>query len=88
MVASAGQDTRGMQNQNFGTLAVTAEHGRTVGWQFIKEPDFSIEHPDSAALVINESAAKYIGIENPIGETVSWEWWREAGPLFNTRSLA
>jgi hypothetical protein len=69
------------QDQNFGTLAVTAEHGRTIGWQFTRGRDFSIDHPeDSAALVINESAAKYMGFENPVGEEVSWEWWRGGRP--------
>lgn len=69
------------QNQNFGTLAVTAEHGRTIGWQFIQGRDFSIDLPeDSSSLVINESAAKIMGFDNPVGETVSWEWWRGGRP--------
>ena len=33
-----------------------------------------------SALVINESAAKYMGFENPVGEEVSWEWWRGGRP--------
>ncbi|HMG92414.1 MAG TPA: FtsX-like permease family protein [Chryseolinea sp.] len=70
----AGQEPD--QDQNFGTLAVTAEHGKTIGWQFIKGRDFSGEHAsDSMGMVINETAAKFIGIENPIGESVTWEFW-------------
>ena len=69
------------QNQNFETLPVTAEHGRTIGWQFVQGRDFSIDHTeDSSALVINESAARQMGFENPIGEEVSWEWWRGGRP--------
>ncbi len=76
------------QNQNFGTLAVTAEHGRTIGWQFIKGRDFSIDHPeDSSSLVINESAAKHMGFENPIGEAVSWEWWHGGRPLLHYKII-
>jgi putative ABC transport system permease protein len=74
-------------NQNFGTLAVTAEHGRTVGWQFVQGRDFSIESPDSTALVINESAAKYMGFENPVGEEVSWEWWHGGRPLLHYKII-
>jgi putative ABC transport system permease protein len=63
-------------HQNFGTLAVTAEHGKTLGWQFIQGRDFTSEHAsDSMGMVINESAAKYMGFKNPVGESVSWEWW-------------
>ncbi|WP_317170074.1 FtsX-like permease family protein [Rhodocytophaga rosea] len=64
-------------DDSFGTLAVTSDHGKTVGWQFIAGRDFSRELAgDSSGMVINESAARYMGLENPVGETVSWKWWR------------
>ncbi|MGZ5191483.1 MAG: ABC transporter permease, partial [Flavisolibacter sp.] len=63
------------KEESFGTLAVTHEHGKTVGWQFIAGRDFlRANASDSDAVVINESAAKYIGLQNPIGETISWKW--------------
>ena len=63
------------QDESFGTLAVTHEHGQTIGWQFIKGRDFSRSFAsDSNGVVINESAAKYIGLENPVGETITWKW--------------
>lgn len=63
------------KKESFGTLAVTHEHGRTVGWQFIAGRDFSKDYTsDSAGVVINETAAKYIGLENPVGETITWKW--------------
>jgi len=69
------------QKQNFGTLAVTAEHGRTIGWQFIQGRDFSREiASDSAGMVINESAARVMGFQNPVGESVTWEWWKGGVP--------
>lgn len=77
-----------LHEQNFGTLAVTAEHGRTVGWQFVKGRDFYIDHPeDSSAMVINESAARVLGFDNPLGEAVSWEWWHGGRPLLNYKII-
>jgi putative ABC transport system permease protein len=63
------------KEESFGTLAVTHEHGQTIGWEFVKGRDFSRTFAsDSAGVVINESAAHYIGIENPVGETITWKW--------------
>jgi len=63
------------KDESFGTLAVTHEHGKTVGWQFIEGRDFSRNYAsDSSGIVINESAAKYMNLKNPVGETVTWKW--------------
>jgi ABC-type antimicrobial peptide transport system permease subunit len=73
-----GFDWRGRdasKDESFGTLAVSHEHGRTVGWQFVAGRDFSRNFAsDSSGVVINESAAKYIGIQDPVGETITWKW--------------
>ncbi len=62
-------------DDQFGTLPVTFEYGKTVGWQFISGRDFSSAFPtDSAGMIINESAAKYMGLKNPVGENVSWKF--------------
>jgi ABC-type antimicrobial peptide transport system permease subunit len=64
--------------QNFGTLAVSSEYGRTIGWQFVKGRDFSRDMAgDSAGMVINESAAKIMGLKEPVGMDVTWTWWME-----------
>jgi predicted permease len=61
--------------QSFGTLVVTPEYGKTIGWQFVKGRDFSKElATDSLGMVINESAAKYMKLQNPVGENVTWRW--------------
>lgn len=53
---------------DFGILRITHDYGKTVGWQFLEGRDFSREFAsDSLAVIINESAQRYIGIENPIG---------------------
>lgn len=68
-----GKDTADLQS--FGTLVVTPEYGKTVGWQFIGGRDFSKAFAsDSAGLVINETAARSMGLKDPVGETVRWSW--------------
>ncbi|MDO3628071.1 ABC transporter permease [Mucilaginibacter sp. BT774] len=63
-----------MQDQ-FGTLPVTFEYGKTVGWQFVSGRDFSRAFTtDSNGMVINKAAAKYMGLKNPVGEDVSWKF--------------
>ncbi len=60
-----------------GTLPVSAEYGKTVGWQFVGGQDFG-QVIDSAGLVINESFARLIGLPNPVGATLIWDpKWRE-----------
>jgi putative ABC transport system permease protein len=62
-------------NDSFGTLPVTFEYGKTVGWQFVAGRDFSRAFiTDSSGMVINESAAKYMGLKDPVGEDVSWKF--------------
>lgn len=62
-------------NDQFGTLPVTFEYGKTVGWQFVSGRDFSRTlATDSNGMVINEAAAKYMGLKNPVGEDVSWKF--------------
>ncbi|MEJ7644734.1 MAG: ABC transporter permease [Chryseolinea sp.] len=58
-------------HENFGTIAVTHDFGNTVGWQFIDGRDFSREYAsDSSGMVINETAARYMHITDPVGKIV------------------
>ena len=67
--------------ESFGTLAVTPEHGRTVGWQFVKGRDFSRDYAsDSSGMVINEAAAKYMGLKKTVGAPITWNWWENDRP--------
>jgi len=60
--------------EDFGTLTVTHEYGKTIGWQFKDGRNFSKEFiSDSSGFVINEAAAKYMGLKNPVGETIHWK---------------
>ncbi|HEY3406186.1 MAG TPA: ABC transporter permease [Ohtaekwangia sp.] len=74
--SNGGFTWRGMKPgfvTDFGTLWVSADYGKTVGWKFIHGRDFD-EHmaSDSVAIVMNVSAAKIIGMENPVGEEITW----------------
>lgn len=63
------------KTESFGTLAVTHEHGQTLGWQFIAGRDFSRAFiSDSSGVVINEAAAKYMELKHPAGENITWKW--------------
>jgi putative ABC transport system permease protein len=56
---------------DFSTIWVTQDFGKTVGWQFTQGRDFSRDFStDSAALVINETAVKFMNLKNPIGTVV------------------
>lgn len=58
-------------NASFGYIGVTSGYGKTVGWQFKDGRDFSSRFiSDSLAIVLNEAAVKYMGLKNPVGETV------------------
>jgi ABC-type antimicrobial peptide transport system permease subunit len=58
---------------DFPNNGVTHEYGETVGWVFKDGRDFSRDlASDSAAFVINEAAAKFLGFENPVGEVLTW----------------
>lgn len=57
----------------FGTIAVTYDYGKTVGWKVIEGRDFSRSFPtDTGAFILNESAVKLSGLKNPIGKIMHW----------------
>jgi ABC-type antimicrobial peptide transport system permease subunit len=61
-------------NVDFGTLGVTYEYGKTIGWQFVEGRDFSRDFPaDSSGFILNEAAVKLMGLKNPVGENIRWD---------------
>ncbi|RRA99950.1 ABC transporter permease [Larkinella rosea] len=59
--------------ESFGTVAVTHDFGKTVGWQFKEGRDFSRQFTtDSSGMVLNETAVRYMGLKNPVGKIVKW----------------
>jgi putative ABC transport system permease protein len=65
---------QGMNTQTsakFNTVSVSETFGRTVGFEMIQGRDFSgAIASDSNSVILNETAAKYIGFKNTIGETI------------------
>ncbi len=60
-------------SNDFPMIRVSQNYGKTVGWQIVQGRDFSKDFPsDSAAFVLNESAVKFMGFKNPIGQQVSF----------------
>jgi len=58
---------------DLGTVGVTPEYGKTVGWQFKQGRDFSRDFTtDSLGMVINESAARFMGLKEAAGTRVQW----------------
>jgi len=52
---------------SFGTIAVTEDFGKTIGWQIKEGRDFSKDYAtDSLALILNESAVKQVGMKQDI----------------------
>jgi putative ABC transport system permease protein len=60
--------------EEFTSLAVSSDFGKTVGWQLVAGRDLSASlATDSFAFVINEAAAKYLGFKDPVGQTMEWK---------------
>ena len=60
--------------EDFATMAVTHEYGRTMGWKFIQGRDYSREFStDSSAVILNESAVRFMGLTDPIDEEITWD---------------
>ncbi|HEY4111085.1 ABC transporter permease [Puia sp.] len=58
---------------SFPTSAVAYDYGKTIGWQLTQGRDFSRDYPtDTAAFIINEAAVRFMGLKNPIGQTIRW----------------
>lgn len=72
-----GFDWKGKDPNNtksFGTLPVTHEHGKTIGWEFVAGRDFSAAViSDSFGVVINEAAARFMKMDHPVGEIITWK---------------
>jgi putative ABC transport system permease protein len=68
---------------SFATIWITHDYGKTMGWQIKEGRDYSQAlTSDSVSnestpgvsrnIIINEAAAKYMGLVHPLGETIRW----------------
>jgi len=61
-------------NPGFSVSWVTPDFGKTVGWQFVDGRDFSRDFStDSNAMIVNEAAARYMQLKNPLSETIKFD---------------
>lgn len=57
----------------FYTLRATEGFGKMINWNILEGRDFSSDFAsDSLAFVVNETAVKYMGLKDPVGEYVRW----------------
>ena len=79
---NGGFSWNGMQEGSiitFGTLWVSRDYGKTIGWKIIQGRDFSKEFAsDSAGVIVNEEAVKQMGLQNPVGTVINYN-----GPIFD-----
>ena len=53
----------------FGTIAVTQDFGKTIGWQIKEGRDFSKDFAtDTLGMILNEAAVKLTGMQNIVGQ--------------------
>jgi len=73
----SGFDWRGKPpglQDDFGIIPVSYDFGKTAGWQLIEGRDFSRSYgTDTAAVILNEAAAKFMNFKHPVGEVIKWE---------------
>jgi putative ABC transport system permease protein len=58
---------------DFGTIRTTPQFGKVANWKIIEGRDFSSAYvSDSSAMILNESAAKFMNFKHPVGEIIEW----------------
>lgn len=76
-VTQSGLDWRGKNpalQEEFTSVAITPEFGQTIGWRVKRGRDLSSTFlSDSSSFIINETAAAYMGLKEPVGETIRWK---------------
>jgi ABC-type antimicrobial peptide transport system permease subunit len=58
---------------DFGTISVSPEFGKTAQWKVLDGRDFSKNNlADSSAMIVNEAAVKFMRLKHPVGEMLEW----------------
>jgi putative ABC transport system permease protein len=75
-ISNSGFKWRGKDpalQEQFTTMAVTSDFGKTTGWNIAAGRDFNAAYlSDSAGFIVNQTAVKFMGLRHPLGETVEW----------------
>ncbi|QMW06645.1 ABC transporter permease [Spirosoma foliorum] len=67
---------------SFGTILVTPDFGKVIGWKIKEGREFSRQFTsDTATFLLNEAAVKQTGLKNPVGEIIKWHGknWKVLG---------
>ncbi|NCI50938.1 FtsX-like permease family protein [Sediminibacterium roseum] len=68
-----GKDPRA--EANFTTTYIDEDYGKTIQWKIVQGRDFSKDFSmDADGVIINEAAAKYMKLENPVGEYITHDF--------------
>lgn len=71
---SSGFDWKGKDpnlSVDFPVINTSYDYGKTIGWELVAGRDFSKDFAsDSVGLILNEAAVKFMGLQNPVGETI------------------
>jgi putative ABC transport system permease protein len=59
---------------DFAAYYGSVDLGKTIGWQLEEGRGFSRDFVgDTASMVLNETAVKFMGLKHPVGETIKWD---------------
>jgi putative ABC transport system permease protein len=54
-------------------IKTTHEYGKTINWVIKEGRDFSRGNTtDSSAIILNEAAVKFMGVQDPVGMEITW----------------
>jgi putative ABC transport system permease protein len=67
------QGKREDQRAAMATVATGFDYTKTLGMQLKQGRDFSEDFNDSTSIILNEAAVNYMGLKDPIGETIRWD---------------
>ena len=69
-----GKNPNPVNDPSFNTIKISHEYGKAIGLEFSAGRDFSREmSSDAQGVILNESAVKVMGLENPIGESIQFD---------------
>lgn len=68
---------------SFGTVWITPDYGKTVGWEFKEGRDYSADFATDSvssasdknivhSIILNEAAVKYMELKKPVGQIIRW----------------
>ncbi|MES2332537.1 MAG: ABC transporter permease [Bacteroidota bacterium] len=66
------KDKNPQSESNFTVTYIDEDYGKTLQWKMLQGRDFSKDFGmDGDAVIINETAAKYLNLKNPVGEYIT-----------------